>query len=51
MEIFAGECGERVRGVFRALSSVVDETLYTGPLQAMETGDYRIALEDIFRED
>ncbi|EHY66021.1 hypothetical protein NEAUS04_2441 [Nematocida ausubeli] len=34
---FTGEKLKKVKGVFTALSSVIDETLHIGPLAVMDT--------------
>ncbi|KAI5192456.1 hypothetical protein NEMIN01_2020 [Nematocida minor] len=51
MGLFAEEKRERVKGVYDALSSVVNETLHTGPLQSMQTEKYLITPKDILPDE
>lgn len=51
MGIFTEETREKVKGVYDALSSVVDETLHLGPLQSIDTGKYLITIKDILPDE
>lgn len=51
MGIFTEETREKLKGVYDALSSVVDETLHTGPLQSIQTKEYLITLKDVLPDE
>ncbi|KAH9385610.1 uncharacterized protein NEMAJ01_0506 [Nematocida major] len=49
--MLTGENRERVKGVFNALSSVVDETLHMGALQVLTTETHCITAREILSEE
>lgn len=51
MGLFTEETREKVKGVYDALSSVVNETLHIGSMQSIETDGYLITLKDVLPDD